>query len=66
MKVVQIQIKFALAKGVTAGTAINYLGIQVGEVTRVELSENNQAIIAHAKLWNLLVREASSGLFQLK
>lgn len=61
MKVVQIQIKFALAKGVTAGTAINYLGIQVGEVTRVELSENNQAIIAHAKLWNSATEFARQG-----
>ncbi|TXK93422.1 hypothetical protein BMR07_09060 [Methylococcaceae bacterium CS1] len=61
MKVVQIQIKFALAKGVTAGTAINYLGIQVVEVTRVELSENNQAIIAHAKLWNSATEFARQG-----
>ncbi|BCG63838.1 MAG: hypothetical protein methR_P1575 [Methyloprofundus sp.] len=46
----EIQIKFDLAKGITAGTAIKYLGIQVGEVTQVRLADNNQAIIATANL----------------
>lgn len=49
-KAEEIQIKFALAKGITQGTAIKYLGIQVGEVSRVGLADNNQAIIAYAKL----------------
>lgn len=49
-KVEEIQIKFALAKGIGKGSAIKYLGIQVGKVTRVELAENNQTIIAYAQL----------------
>lgn len=50
-QVQQITIKFALAKGISEGSAINYLGIQVGEVTKLELAEDNQSIIAHAHLF---------------
>ncbi len=60
-KVKDIQITFALAKGITVGTAIKYLGIQVGEVTQVELSGNNQAIIAYAKLWDSATEFARQG-----
>ncbi len=46
----EIHIKFELAEGMTAGTAIKYLGIQVGEVTAVRLADDNQSIVATAKL----------------
>ncbi len=61
LKTEEIQIKFALAKGITKGTAIKYLGIQVGEVSMVELAENNQAIIAHAKLFDSATKFARQG-----
>ncbi|NOQ65282.1 MAG: MCE family protein, partial [Methyloprofundus sp.] len=51
-QVEEIQIKFALAEGISAGTAIKYLGIKVGEINRVELADNNQSIIAYAQLIN--------------
>ncbi|NOQ63196.1 MAG: MCE family protein, partial [Methyloprofundus sp.] len=47
-----IQVKFALAEGISAGTAIKYLGIKVGEINRVELTDNNRSIIAYAQLIN--------------
>ena len=60
-KTEEIQIKFALAKGITQGTAIKYLGIKVGEVHKVELAENNQAIIAHVKLFGSATDFARQG-----
>ncbi|NOQ14166.1 MAG: MCE family protein [Methyloprofundus sp.] len=56
-----IQIRFPLAQGISKGTAIKYLGIKVGEVSRVELTDNNQAIIAHAKLFDSATEFARQG-----
>ncbi len=59
--VAQIKIHSELAKGMTVGTAIKYLGMQVGEVTHVELSADNQSIIAHAKLVGSAAKFARQG-----
>jgi len=56
-----IKIQFSLARGVIAGTPIKYLGIPVGEVTSVVLSDDNQSIIAEAKLIGSAIDFARSG-----
>lgn len=56
-----IQIKFSLAKDISKGTAIKYLGIKVGEISQVELAENNQAIIVNANLFGSAADFARQG-----
>jgi len=57
----RIKIQSELAKGIAAGTAIKYLGIDVGEVTHVELSPDNKSIIASAKLVGSAAKFARQG-----
>jgi paraquat-inducible protein B len=56
-----IQISFDLAQGINEGTALKYLGIKVGEVTRVSLAKDNKSIIAHAKLFDSATNFARKG-----
>jgi len=57
----QIKIHIELAKGIAVGTAIKYLGMDVGEVTHVELSPDNKFIIASAKLVGSAAKFARQG-----
>ncbi|MDF1582466.1 MAG: MlaD family protein [Methyloprofundus sp.] len=57
----EIKIKFSLANGISAGTAIKYLGIPVGEISSVKLAEDNQVIIANAKLFGSAIQFARAG-----
>ncbi len=57
----EITIKFSLAKGISAGTVIKYLGIPVGEISTVKLAEDNQSIIASAKLFGSAINFARAG-----
>jgi len=57
----EIKIKFSLANDISAGTAIKYLGIPVGEISTVELAEDNQSIIASAKLFGSAIDFARAG-----
>jgi paraquat-inducible protein B len=46
-----ITIRFKDGSGVKAGqTAINYRGVQIGQVTAVELSQDHQAVLVKARL----------------
>jgi len=57
----EIKIKLSLAHGINSGTAIKYLGIPVGEISTVELAEDNQSIIASAKLFGSAIDFARAG-----
>lgn len=58
---VALQIYFELADGIDKGTPLKYRGVNVGEITRVSLAENRQAIVADAVLFGFAKDFARSG-----
>jgi paraquat-inducible protein B len=57
-----ITIKFKDGSGVKAGqTPINYRGVQIGQVTAVELSQDHQAVLVKARLQRSAASLAKEG-----
>src|SRR5688500_1759562 len=57
-----ITISFKDGTGVKAGqTAINYRGVQIGQVTAVELSQDHQAVLVKARLQRSAASLAKEG-----
>jgi len=56
-----IQIEFDLAQGINEGTEIKYLGIKVGEITKVSLAKDKQSIFASVKLFDSATDFARQG-----
>ncbi len=58
---VAIQIKVASGDGINPGTAIRFKGIDVGKVESVELTDDLQAVVLHARITKATGRIAASG-----
>lgn len=58
---VAIQIKVASGDGINPGTAIRFKGIDVGKVESVELTDDLQAVLLHARITKATGRIAVAG-----
>jgi paraquat-inducible protein B len=58
---VAIQIKVASGDGINPGTAIRFKGIDVGKVENVELTDDLQAVLLHARITKATGRIAVAG-----
>ncbi|MDH0894415.1 MULTISPECIES: MlaD family protein [unclassified Pseudomonas] len=58
---VAIQIKVASGDGISPGTAIRFKGIDVGKVESVELTDDLQAVLLHARITKATGRIAVAG-----
>lgn len=58
---VAIQIKVASGDGINPGTAIRFKGIDVGKVESVELTDDLQAVLLHARITKATGRIAAAG-----
>ncbi|WP_454254627.1 MlaD family protein [Pseudomonas sp. Marseille-Q8238] len=56
-----IQIKVPTGDGLSPGTAIRYKGLDVGKIETVELTDDLQAVLLHARITKAQARIASVG-----
>ncbi|MGR8933973.1 MAG: MlaD family protein [Gammaproteobacteria bacterium] len=58
---IAVRIRFELAEGLDQGTPVKYRGIKVGEITRINLADNRQGVVADVVLYGFAKDFTRSG-----